>query len=154
MQALVECQRAGEFLAILAGLRPPDTQKATLQTLNRELRAACPLIRVSTSRRKETIATIHGRMTPRTGIRYNVRLYTAMDLSGLSYSLRWWWCLLVLLRLAHKSIHSFFNSSMYSEVINNTRQKLWCFSSEETHMRYQWASLHTYHMWHLTLCNM
>ena len=29
-------------LAILAGLRPPDTHKATLQTLNRELQAACP----------------------------------------------------------------------------------------------------------------
>ena len=60
---------SGDFLAILAGLRPPHTQKATLQTLNRELRAARPLSRISTSRRKETIASIHGRTTPRTAIR-------------------------------------------------------------------------------------
>ena len=47
------------FFAILAGLRLPETQKATLQTLNRELRAACPLSRISTSQRKETIVLIH-----------------------------------------------------------------------------------------------
>ena len=51
---------------------------------------------------------------------------TAMDLSGLSYSLHndgggacW-----LFLRLAHKSIHSFFNSSIYSEVINNTSSNM------------------------------
>ena len=56
-----------------------------------------------------------------------------------------WW---LFLRLAHKSIHSFFNSSMYSEVINNTSSNMMLLKScsyIETHLRYQWASLHTYH---------
>ena len=49
--------KVGRFSCDSTWLRPPDTQKATLQTLNRELRAACPLSRICMSQRNETIAS-------------------------------------------------------------------------------------------------
>ena len=57
----------------IAGLRPPDTQRATLQTLNRELQPACPLSRISVSQRKEIVVSIHRRTTPRTVIRGTIQ---------------------------------------------------------------------------------
>ena len=38
-----------------------EASRHSLQTLNRELRAVCPLSRISTNRREETIASIHQR---------------------------------------------------------------------------------------------
>ena len=78
MQATVECQISCDFSCDCSWSEAHSDSKqgatqTTLQTLNWELQAACPLSPISMSQRKETIASLYLQMTQWTAIHWTIQ---------------------------------------------------------------------------------